>query len=70
MEANKMLAENTENHDEISFPEIQELKCGVIEDQKSKAEKRVVNSVADESILKKLKYNLKYESKLDYRNSK
>lgn len=50
------------------FPEIQEVKCKVLDDQ-TIAVKRTTTA-ADGGVLKKLKYDLKYESKLDFRNHK
>lgn len=55
--------------DEIRFPEVQEFKCGVLDDQTTA--KRLSNDpAADENVLKKPKYDFKYESKLEYRNYK
>lgn len=54
---------------EIRFPEVQEIKCDVLDDQKTV--KRIASdSAAEEIVTKKLKYDFKYESKLEYRNYK
>lgn len=55
--------------DEIIFPEVQESKCDVLDDRKTV--KRIANdSAAGEAASKKLKFDFKYESKLEYRNYK
>lgn len=54
----------------IGVPEIAKFTENVLDDQTAAVKRAVDQTEASGSVLKKLRYDLKYESKLDYRNFK